>query len=218
MTTPVPAVMTVMLVEDHTLVRAAIRHAITQPDIEIIAESATAETALVSALELRPDVILLDIDLPGMSGLELLRRLRPQLPDTKIIMLTISALHRDLVTAIRYGASGYLTKDVTPDALLRSVRGVLDGDVPMAGKLAAEALADLARIANRAPVEFGRQAGLTERETEVLGMISDGRTDRETAAALSISVRTVQTHVSNVLHKLGVRRRAEAARLFRGRA
>jgi DNA-binding NarL/FixJ family response regulator len=128
MTTPMRAVMTVMLVEDHTLVRTAIRHAITQPDIEIVAESPTAETALVSALELRPDVILLDIDLPGMSGLELLRRLRPQLPDTKIIMLTISALHRDLVAAIRYGASGYLTKDVTPDALLRSVRSTRDGD------------------------------------------------------------------------------------------
>jgi two-component system nitrate/nitrite response regulator NarL len=88
----------------------------------------------------------------------------------------------------------------------------------MTGKLAAEALAHLARIANRAPAEFGDLSRLTERETEILGMISAGRTDRETAAVLSISVRTVQTHVSNVLHKLGVRRRAEAARLYRGRA
>jgi DNA-binding NarL/FixJ family response regulator len=209
---------TVMLVEDHALVRTAVRQAIAQPDIEVVAESPTAEGALGPALKLRPDVILLDIDLPGMSGLQLLRELAPRLPDTKIVMLTVSAQHRDLVEAVRFGAAGYLTKDLTPEALLRSVRGARDGDLPMPRRLAAEALAHFARSANRNAAPVGDLPRLTDRETEVLRMISDGLTDREAAAAMRISIRTVETHVSNVLHKLGVRSRADAARLYREHA
>lgn len=209
---------TVMLVEDHALVRTAVRQAIAQPDIEVVAEAPTAEAALGPALKLRPDLILLDIDLPGMSGLQLLRELAPRLPDTKIVMLTVSAQHRDLVEAVRFGAAGYLTKDLSPEALLRSVRGARDGDLPMPRRLAAEALAHFARGANRAATPVGELPRLTDRETEVLRMISDGLTDREAAAALRISIRTVETHVSNVLHKLGVRSRADAARLYREHA
>ena len=206
---------TVMLVEDHALVRNAIRQAITQPDIEVIGEAPTAEAAIEPAIELRPDVILLDIDLPGMSGLQLLKELAPRLPDTKIIMLTVSAQHRDLVEAVRLGAAGYLTKDLTPEALLRSVRGARDGDLPMPRKLAAEVMAHLVKTASRVALPGQALPHLTERETEILRMTSDGLTDRETAAALHISIRTVETHVSNVLHKLGVRSRADAARLYR---
>src|SRR6266702_4863111 len=104
----------VMLVEDHALVRTAVRQAITSADIEVVAEMSTAEAALAPALELRPDIILLDIDLPGMSGLQFVREVAPRLAATKIIMLTVSAVHRDIVEAIRYGAAGYLTKDLTP--------------------------------------------------------------------------------------------------------
>lgn len=209
---------TVMLVEDHALVRTAIRQAITQPDVEVIAEASTAEAAIEPALELRPDILLLDIDLPGMSGLQLLRELAPRLPDTKIVMLTVSAQHRDLVEAVRFGAAGYLTKDLTPEALLRSVRGARDGDLPMPRKLAAEVVAHFAKSSARVASAAGELPRLTDRELEVLRMISDGLTDREAAAALRISIRTVETHVSNVLHKLGVRSRADAARLYRERA
>lgn len=207
---------TVMLVEDHALVRGAVRQAISQADIEVVAEVATAEAAIEPALALRPDLILLDIDLPGMSGLQFLREVKPRLPDTKVIILTVSSAHRDLVEAVRFGATGYLTKDLTPDALLRSIRGALDGDLAMPRKLAAEVVATLAR-ASRPSGESGGLPRLTDRETEVLRMISDGLTDRETASALRISIRTVETHVSNVLHKLGVRSRSEAARLYRER-
>jgi two-component system nitrate/nitrite response regulator NarL len=208
---------TVMLIEDHALVRGAVRQAITTPDIEVVAEAATAEAAVGPALELRPDIILLDIDLPGMSGLQFLREVAPRLPDTKIIMLTVSSAHRDLVEAIRFGATGYLTKDLTPEALLRSVRGARDGDLPMPRKLAQDVVTTLARAVRPPSGEQGVLPRLTDRETEVLRMISDGLTDREAAAALRISIRTVETHVSNVLHKLGVRSRSEAARLYRER-
>jgi DNA-binding NarL/FixJ family response regulator len=207
-----------MLVEDHALVRSAVRQAITTADIEVVAEAATAEAAIEPALELRPDIILLDIDLPGMSGLQFLREVAPRLPDTKIIVLTVSSAHRDLVEAVRFGAIGYLTKDLTPEALLRSVRGARDGDLAMPRRLAAEVIADLSRTARRSAAEGAPLPHLTDRETEVLRMISDGLTDRETAAALHISIRTVETHVSNVLHKLGVRSRSDAARLYREQA
>ena len=206
---------TVMLVEDHALVRTAVREAITSADIEVVAEAATAEAAIDPALELRPDIILMDIDLPGMSGLQLVRELAPRLPDTKIIMLTVSSAHRDLVEAVRYGAAGYLTKDLTPEALLRSIQGARDGDLPMPRKMAAQMLAHFARGSRLSPVDAQGLPRLTDRETEILRLISDGLTDREVGVALRISIRTVETHVSNVLHKLGVRSRSDAARLYR---
>lgn len=204
----------VMLVEDHSLVRSAVRQAITAPDIEVVAEAATAEEAMSEALDLRPDILLVDIDLPGMSGLQLVRELAPRLPETKIIMLTVSSTRRDLLDAVRFGAAGYLTKDLSPDALVRAVRGARDGDLPMARRMAAEVIAHL-RASGSAPVDERGMPRLTARETDVLRMIAEGLTDRQTADALRLSVRTVETHVSNLLHKLGARNRAEAARIYR---
>lgn len=195
--------------------RTAVRQAITTTDIEVVAEVSTAEAAIQPVLELRPDIVLLDIDLPGMSGLQFLREVAPRLPDTKFVILTVSSAHRDLVEAMRFGAVGYLTKDLTPDALLRSVRGARDGDLAMPRKLAAEVVTALVRSSRQASGDPYTMPHLTDRETEVLRMISDGLTDREAAAALRISIRTVETHVSNVLHKLGVRSRSEAAQLYR---
>lgn len=208
----------IMLVEDHALVRSAVRQAVSARDIEVVGEVGTAEDAIPMALELRPDIILVDIDLPGMSGIELVRELAPRLPDTKLIMLTVSAARRDLFDAIRQGAAGYLTKDMTPEALVRSIRGARDGDLPMPRRLAAEVIGELAR--GRGPAVHPGAHGLdrlTTREMEVLRMVAEGLTDREAADGLGISVRTVETHVSNLLHKLGVRNRAEAARIYRER-
>ncbi len=204
----------VMLVDDHALVRAAVRQALTTPDIEIVAESATAEETLRIAPELRPDVLLLDIDLPGMSGVELVRELAPRLPATRIVMLTVSTARDNLLDALRFGAAGYLTKDLAGDALLRSVRGIRRGDLPMPRALAAQAIEHFARGATAARTDSGLES-LSGREREVLRLLDDGLTDREIADALTISIRTVESHVSAVLRKLGVRNRAEAARRFR---
>ena len=204
----------VMLVDDHALVRSAVRQAIAGPDLEVVAEAASAEEALRIALEVRPEVLVLDIDLPGMTGLGLLRELAPRLPDTKIVMLTVSTSQRDLMEAVHLGAAGYLTKDLEPDALARTIRAVVDGDLAMPRRLAAHVIRTLS-AGGRAPTASGDAfESLSSREEEVLQLLSRGLTDREIAEALTISPRTVETHVSNLLHKLGVRNRAEAARRY----
>ncbi len=206
----------VMLVDDHALVRSAVRQAITAPDVELIGEAATAEEALRLVPALRPDVLLLDIDLPGMSGTQLVQELAPRLPDTRIVMLTVSASERDLVEAIQKGASGYLTKDLSPEALLRTLRAVQRGELAMSRRFAARAMKHLSEAYRRGRATLGGPLdGLSPRENDVLGMLAEGLTDREIATALTISPRTVETHVSNVLHKLGVRNRAEAAQRYR---
>ena len=206
----------VMLVDDHALVRAAVRQAITAPDIEIVAEAATAEDALRIAPEVRPDVLLLDIDLPGMDGVRLVRELAPRLPATQIVMLTVSAADRDLIEAMRNGASGFLTKDLTPEALLRAVRSANDGELAMHRGMAARLIRNLVDAAGTAPssTDDPALAGLTGRERDILRLLATGLTDREIAATLTISSRTVETHVSNILRKLRARNRAEAARRY----
>ena len=209
-------VLRVMLVDDHALVRSAVRQAITTVDVELVGEAATAEEAFPRALELRPDVLLLDIDLPGMNGVQMVEELAPRLPDTKIVMLTVSGAERDLLEAIAKGASGYLTKDLSPEALLRALRGTQRGELAMSRVFAARAVKHFAEAARRGRVAMGGGiVGLSPRENDVLGMLADGLTDREIATALMISPRTVETHVSNILHKLQVRNRAEAAQRYR---
>ena len=207
----------VMVVDDHALVRSAVRQAITAPDVEVIAEAGTAEAALVEAPRVQPDILLIDIDLPGMDGLRLVRELATRLPATRIVMLTVSVSDRDLTDAMRFGAVGYLTKDLSPEALLRSIRGVDAGELAMPRKMAARLVRRLIATARHAPTpeEDLALAGLTTRELEVLRLLAGGLTDRAIADALTISPRTVESHVGSILGKLGVRNRAEAAGRFR---
>ena len=208
--------MRVMLVDDHALVRSAVRGALEAPDIEIVAEAATAEAAFDAALRTRPDLILLDVDMPGMSGLQLIRELRPRLPETQIVMLSVSGEDRNVLEAMRHGAAGYLTRDLGPEALQRTVRGLRNGDLPMSRRMAARALRLFIEGGPGAAAGDGSTLSiLSGRETEVLAHLTDGLTDREIAEALVISPRTVESHVSNILRQLGVRNRAEAARAYR---
>jgi two-component system, NarL family, nitrate/nitrite response regulator NarL len=207
----------VVLVDDHALVRSAVRQALSAPDIEVVAEAANATEALTAITEHRPDVVLLDVDLPGVDGLNLLRELAPRLPQTMFVMLTVSSSSRDLTEAMRNGAIGYLTKDLTPDALQRAVRGLSRGELAMSRSMAASVIQGMSRAARR-ELDGGPGASLgplSPREEEILRLLADGLTDREIAERLVISPRTVETHVSNILHKLDVRNRAQAARQYR---
>lgn len=216
---PAPGVIRVMIVDDHPLVRASVRQAITAPDLEVIGEAGTAEDALVLAPQLRPDVLLLDIDLPGMDGVELVRELAPRLPETRIVMLTASHDDRHLLETMRFGALGYLTKDLSIDALVSGVRSAYAGEVAMSPRTTTRLVQKLVEgsrgLASSDRSNDPALETLTQRESEILRRLADGLTDHEIAEALTISPRTVETHVSSILHKLGARNRAEAARRYR---
>lgn len=215
MTTPGPVVR-VMVVDDHPLVRSAVARAIAGDGMVVVAEASTAEEALRLAPQVAPDILLLDIALPGMSGVELVRELAPRLPATRIVMLTMSSADRDVADAMRYGASGYLTKDLSPEALARALRATQTGELVMPRRIAARLLARLLRRPAPAEPEGDLPVErLTARERDILRLLADGLSDRDIATALTISRRTVESHVSSILRKLDVHNRAEAARRYR---
>ena len=206
----------VMIVDDHPLLRNAVRQTLTTRDVEVVADVATAEEALRVAPEVRPDVLLVDIDLPGMDGLELVRELGPRLPATRFVMLSVSTGDEYIDRAILYGAAGYLTKDLSPESLLRAVRGVHRGELAMDPTRAAGLVKRMSETRSRVrtPGADPVESALSDRELQVIRLMATGLTDREIAAAFTISPRTVETPVSSILRKLGARNRVEAARLY----
>lgn len=205
----------VMIVDDHPLVRDAIRRAIASPELEIVAEAATAGEALSAAATANPDLILLDIDLPAASGIDLIPELLRLAPGTLIVMLTVSADEEDVHEAIRLGASGYLTKDLGSEALSRAIQGALAGDLAMTRRMAKRLLR---RYASTAPPTEARSGirDLSPREREILRLLAEGLTAREIGERLVLSTRTVEGHAGRVLRKLGVRNRIEAVQRYRG--
>ena len=200
---------TVLIADDHPVVRQGLQVLLSvQDDIEVVGEAADGGQAVALAAELDPDVILLDLKLPVMDGIAVLRELRDSARGARALVLT-SAPDRSLVSlAVQAGAAGFLYKDVDPDALVRAIRSVHDGHT----LLAPDAAGSLLRSGAAAPAVQGIGA-LTAREREVLAQIADGRSNREIARLLRVSEKTVKTHVSSVLAKLGVADRTQAALL-----
>lgn len=202
-------VIRVLLVDDHQVVRRGLRTFLeVQGDIEVVGEAADGQEGVERAEELRPDVILMDVKMPGTDGIEALRRLRAAGSTARVLIVTSFTEQRTVVPALRAGAAGYVYKDVDPVALADAIRSVHAGHVLLQPEVAG---ALLSQDQTGGGAGQGRGNALTDRETEVLTLIADGRSNREIARALVLSEKTVKTHVSNILMKLDLADRTQAA-------
>ena len=198
-----------LVVDDHPLFRkGAVYMLNAQPDIEVVGEASDGNEALQKARELMPDLILMDITMPNCDGLEATRRIMEEMPYVKIVMLTVSDDDQDLFEAIKWGAQGYLLKNLEPEELTDMLRGVFHGEAPISRTTASRILREFSR---RARGEGPNIRDLTPRETEILRLVAKGASNREIAQALVISLHTVKNHLRNIMDKLHMQSRVEAA-------
>ena len=203
----------VLLADDHALFREGLAGIISaQPDMQVVGQANDGLEAFVKAQELKPDLILMDVQMPGMDGLEATRQIKQVLPETIIVMLTVRGDDEMLFEALKNGAQGYLLKDIQSQYMLEMLRGALRGEAALSPNLAGRVLSEFRRLSKGGVSEKEDDSGLTEREQQVLLEASKGATDKEIAVALNISLNTVKTHIRNILSKFHVRTRREAAR------
>ena len=200
----------VLIVDDHALLRQGVRNTIEpEEDFDVVGEAEDGAQALAKAKELKPDLILMDISMPHGNGLEALSAIKKELPDVKIIMLTVHDKDENLLEAIKRGAEGFLSKNVRAKALLDSLRGAMRGEAAISRYMAGKILKEFTRLAE---IEAKKTSGqLTPREKEVLQKLSEGLSNREIGLSLCISENTVKVHVKNIFRKLHLQNRNEAA-------
>lgn len=199
----------VMLVDDHPLLRKGLKQLLALEDeLDVIAEASNGPDAIKLAEELDPDLIILDLNMQGMDGLETLKRMRDVGVTSRIVMLTVSDADEDVVTAISNGADGYLLKDSDPEILLEQIKKSLEGKMVLS-----EAITQVLATALRRPQAktSSELNNLTNREYEILSLIAKGMSNKVIARELNISDGTVKVHVKHLLKKLGLRSRVEAA-------
>ena len=203
----------VLLADDHALFREGLAGIIAaQPDMEVVGEAGDGLEAIVKAGELKPDLILMDIQMPGVDGLEATREIAKTSPSTAIVILTVREEPEKLFRAIKNGARGYLLKSMKSKEMIALLRGVADGEAPVAPAVAVYMLEEFRRLSRLAPDESAEAScQLTGREQDVLGLSASGMSDKEIAAELSLSLHTVKTHMRNILAKLQVSNRRQAA-------
>lgn len=205
----------VLIADDQAMVRAGFAAVLSaQPGILVVGQAADGAEAVALTRELRPDVVVMDVRMPGMNGIEATRELQtpPRGTDYRphVLMLTTFDVDDYVHEALRAGASGFLLKDATPEELATAVRIVAEGEALLAPSVTRRLIEEFARQAPAAKPDPGRLAGLTERELEVLTLVGRGRSNTEIAGELFIAEQTVKTHVSKILQKLGLRDRVHA--------
>jgi len=202
----------VLLADDHALFRHGVASLLAaERGFEVVGEAVDGGQALEMARELMPDVILMDISMPTMDGLEATRRIKAEIPYVRIVILTASDGDKSLFEAVKSGAQGYLLKNIEPQALYGTLRGVVQGEAPVSRVMAARLLDEFARQSRAKAPATEPAARLTSRETEVLELVARGKTNKEIAAALAIAENTVKNHLKNILEKLHLENRVQAA-------
>jgi DNA-binding NarL/FixJ family response regulator len=203
----------VMLADDHSLFREGLAGILNaQPDFEVVGEADDGLAAIVMAEELKPDLIVMDISMPGCDGVEATGRIKQVLTDVHIVMLTVRDEDEKLFEAIRNGAQGYLLKSIRSRDLVALLRGAVRGEAAISPGLGGRMLEEFRRLAQMESHFPGEETvALTQREQEVLSQVAEGASDQEIADELSISIHTVKTHMRNILSKLHLSHRHEAA-------
>ena len=197
----------VLIADDHAVVRQGLRTFLElQEDIEVVGDAADGEAALAGVQRHEPDVVLMDLVMPNLGGVEAIRRLRALRPETRVLVLTSFLDDEKLFPAVRAGAAGYLLKDVQPAELVRAIRTVADGEALLHPAVAARLMEEFSETERPAAEE-----ALTAREREVLALIARGLPNKLIARDLEIAEKTVKTHVSSILSKLGLTDRTQAA-------
>ena len=202
----------ILLVDDHVLFRKGVAALLARrPEMEVVGEASDGLEAITAAREIIPDLILMDINMPKCDGLEATRMIKRELPHAKIVILTVSDDDQNLFEAIKSGAQGYLLKDLEPTKLYDLLESVSRGEVPLSGVVAAKILKEFARP-NKDPAPMPEMIDeLTPRETDILQLVVDGKTNKEIAASLFITENTVKIHLRNILEKLHLQNRIQAA-------
>jgi len=198
----------VMVVDDHPIWREGVARDLAERGLEVVATAPDGAAAVRIAPAVRPDVVLMDLQLPELSGAEATARIRADLPETRVLVLSASTEHGDVLGAVRAGASGYLVKSAGPDELVDAVERTADGHAVFSPGLAGLVLGEYRRLETAGP----DAPALTPRETEVLRLVAKGLTARAIAARLTLSHRTVENHVQNSLRKLQLTNRVELTR------
>ena len=199
-----PESIRVLIVDDHPLVRRGLTSLLAGVSgIDVVGAVADGEEAVASAAQMLPDIVLMDVSMPGISGMEAARQLRDQAPETRVVMLTSFSQHDVVVEAFDSGAVGFLLKDSNPDELISGIRAAARGDAPVSPRAAKELIEERT---HRRPLEE-----LTQRERDVLELVARGHTNKQIAWRLGISEKTVKAHLGSVFDRLGVQDRTQAA-------
>ena len=201
----------VLLVDDHVLFRKGLAGLLRlRPEFEVVGEAGDGQEALDRARELEPDLILMDINMPNVDGLEATRMIKAELPQIRLVMLTVSEDEQDLYEAIRSGAQGYLLKNLRPEALFEMLQDAVRGEAPISPGIAAKILEELGRGRPREREDTdGDASALTTRERQILGLVVDGASNRDIAQQLGITEGTVKNHLHHILEKLHLENRVQ---------
>ncbi len=204
--------MRILLADDHILFRKGLAGLIAaRDDMQIVGEAGDGLQAIELARDTHPDVVLLDIHMPRCGGLDAIAPIQRLVPDARIVMLTVSEDDQDLFTAIKNGAYGYLLKDIEPADFFELLEKIRRGEAPIAGVMASKILREFRAAENRPAPASDSSGDLSARELEVLGLVANGATNRQIAHSLSITENTVKVHLRNILEKLHLQNRIQAA-------